>query len=45
MQDACELPLNNATPGKIQGILARFHCIVVVGLSDNPNRDNHRVAL
>jgi predicted CoA-binding protein len=44
MSDACELPLANATPDEIRQILATARTIAVVGLSDNPNRDSHRVA-
>ena len=45
MNDACEMPLNNATPGEIQGILATARCIAVVGLSDKPDRESHQVAV
>ena len=44
MNDACEMPLNNATAAEIQKILAMARCIAVVGLSDNPDRDSHQVA-
>ena len=45
MNDACEMPLDNAMLGEIQGILATARCIAVVGLSDNPDRDSHQVAV
>lgn len=44
MSDACELPLANATPDEIRQLLATARTIAVVGLSDNPDRDSHRVA-
>ena len=44
MTDACELPLENATPNEIREILASARTIAVVGLSDKPDRDSHRVA-
>lgn len=44
MSDACELPRQNASAGEISEILASTRSIAVVGLSDNPDRDSHRVA-
>ena len=44
MNDACEVPLDNATPADIQNIVTTSRCIAVVGLSDRPDRDSHRVA-
>ena len=44
MSEACEMPLENATPNEIHEILASARTIAVVGLSDKPDRDSHRVA-
>ena len=44
MSDACEMPLENATPEEIRAILASARTIAVVGLSDKPDRDSHHVA-
>ena len=44
MSDACEMPTTNATPDEIREILASARTIAVVGLSDKPDRDSHRVA-
>lgn len=44
MSHACELPLTHATPDEIRQILATARTIAVVGLSDKPDRDSHRVA-
>ena len=44
MSDACEMPTENATPDEIRAILASARTIAVVGLSDKPDRDSHRVA-
>ena len=44
MADACEMPLENATPAEIRDIFASARTIAVVGLSDKPDRDSHRVA-
>ena len=44
MSDACEMPLENATPDEIREILGSARTIAVVGLSDKPDRDSHRVA-
>jgi predicted CoA-binding protein len=44
MADACELPQQRATADEIQSILATARVIAVIGLSDKPARDSHRVA-
>ena len=44
MGDACEMPLRNATPAELQLILTAGRTVAVVGLSDKPERDSHRVA-
>jgi predicted CoA-binding protein len=44
MPDFCEMPLKNATPEEIRDILKSARVIAVVGLSDKPDRDSHRVA-
>lgn len=44
MHDACELPRGNATPVEIRQIFESAKSIAVVGLSDKPDRDSHRVA-
>jgi len=44
MHNACEMPLNNATPDEIRAILAHAKTIAVVGLSDKPDRYSYRVA-
>ena len=44
MSDTCELPRSNATPVEIHQILGTAKTIAVVGLSDKPGRDSHRVA-
>jgi predicted CoA-binding protein len=44
MSDACEMPLQNATPQEIRDILKTAKVIAVVGLSDKPDRDSYRVA-
>lgn len=41
---ACEIPLENATPAEVRQILATARTVAVVGLSDRPDRDSHRVA-
>ena len=43
MSERCELPLQNATPAEIRGILESARRIAVVGHSDNPTRDSFRV--
>jgi uncharacterized protein len=44
MADTCEMPLNNASPAEVGKLLKTARTIAVVGLSDNPERDSHRVA-
>ncbi len=44
MHESCELPLKNATSGEVREILTRHKTVAVVGLSDKPDRDSHRVA-
>jgi predicted CoA-binding protein len=44
MSDACEFPLQNATPQEIRDILEGTRVIAVVGLSDKPDRASHHVA-
>jgi predicted CoA-binding protein len=44
MPDSCEVPTSNATPDEIRALLRGVHTIAVVGLSDKPDRDSHRVA-
>jgi predicted CoA-binding protein len=44
MSDACEMPLKNATPAEVRQILSLGRTVAVVGLSDKPDRDSHRVA-
>ncbi len=44
MSDTCEMPLHNASPNEIQQLLRTARTIAVVGLSDKPDRDSHRVA-
>jgi len=41
---SCEFPLSNASVAEIDAILATAATIAVVGLSDKPGRDSHRVA-
>jgi hypothetical protein len=43
MSQACEMPLKNATPDEIRDILKTSRRIAVVGHSDDPARDSHRV--
>lgn len=43
MTEACEFPLGNATPAEIRDILTTARRIAVVGHSDDPSRDSHRV--
>lgn len=43
-EKSCELPLTNASDREVDGILAKARTIAVVGLSDKPSRDSHRVA-
>ena len=44
MSEACEMPLENATPEEIREILQQHRVVAVVGLSDKPERDSYRVA-
>jgi predicted CoA-binding protein len=44
MSDACEMPRSNATTEEVREILRSARTIAVVGLSDKPDRDSHRVA-
>jgi len=41
---ACEFPRQNATAEEVRQILATARTVAVVGLSDKPERDSHRVA-
>ena len=43
MSDRCEIPLKNATSDQIRDILKSARRIAVVGHSDDPARDSHRV--
>lgn len=43
-EQACELPLDNASDREIDTVLAGARTIAVVGLSDKPDRDSYRVA-
>jgi len=40
----CELPQQNATSEEIKDILTESKTIAIVGLSQNPDRDSHKVA-
>jgi predicted CoA-binding protein len=44
MTEKCEIPLKNAPPEEIERILKDSKVLAVVGLSDKPERDSHRVA-
>jgi predicted CoA-binding protein len=44
MSESREMPGENATPEEIREILRTAKVIAVVGLSDKPDRDSHRVA-
>ena len=44
MDSACEMPVSNATSGELRRILRTYKTVAVVGLSDRPDRDSHRVA-
>lgn len=44
MSEACEMPMGNATPDEVREILTTAKVVAVVGLSDKPDRDSHRVA-
>jgi predicted CoA-binding protein len=41
---SCELPVSNASTEEIDEILSTATTIAVVGLSDNPERESHKVA-
>ncbi len=43
-ESACEFPRQNATPEEVRQILATARTMAIVGLSDKPERDSHRVA-
>src|SRR5262245_5159529 len=43
MDEQCTLPQGNPAPKVIQAILAQARRIAVVGHSDDPSRDSHRV--
>lgn len=42
--DACEMPNTNPTSTDVNDLLKDVRTIAVVGLSDKPHRDSHRVA-
>jgi len=44
LDSACEMPASNASSEEVRRILTTFKTVAVVGLSDNPDRDSHRVA-
>ncbi|MCX7866326.1 MAG: CoA-binding protein [Limisphaera sp.] len=44
MAPECELPRFQPSSEEIRALLARARTIAVVGLSDKPDRDSHRVA-
>ena len=44
MDDACEMPLTNATSAEVRLLLTAGKTVAVVGLSDKPDRDSYRVA-
>lgn len=44
MNEGCEFPQTNATTDEVKNLLATTKTIAVVGLSDKPDRDSHRVA-
>ncbi len=44
MTETCEIPLKNIPTEEIKRILKDSKVIAVVGLSDKPERDSHRVA-
>src|SRR5258707_4586700 len=43
MTERCEIPIRNATPEEIRAILPGARRIAVVGHSDDPARDSHRI--
>jgi hypothetical protein len=44
MNEACEMPLQNATSDEVRTILRTAKVVAVIGLSDNPDRSSHHVA-
>ncbi len=44
MSELCESPLQNAGDDEVRAILSSYRTVAVVGLSDKPHRDSHRVA-
>jgi predicted CoA-binding protein len=43
-EETCEMPRENATSEEIAGILRSARTVAVVGLSNDPGRDSHRIA-
>jgi hypothetical protein len=43
-EESCEMPRANATPEEVRAILSSARVVAVVGISDKPERDSHRVA-
>jgi hypothetical protein len=43
-EQTCDLPLSSASDAEIDAILAGARTIAVVGLSDKPDRESHKVA-
>jgi len=44
MSNECEIPMSNATSEEVKKILEESKVVAVVGLSEKPDRDSHRVA-
>lgn len=44
MAEVCEVPLGNPSPEGVREVLKAARVVAVVGLSDKPDRDSHRVA-
>lgn len=44
MAEFCEMPLQNASSAEIDALLKESKTVAVVGISDKPDRDSHRVA-
>jgi predicted CoA-binding protein len=44
MSELCESPLQNPGNDEVRAILSSYRTVAVVGLSDKPHRDSHRVA-
>jgi predicted CoA-binding protein len=44
MSDACEMPLENASPDEVRQLLTSARTVAVIGLSDKPERDSYHVA-